>query len=935
MAAVPVGYEAFHSLRRKVVTLVCFLLASGMAMGIAVYVDSTSVHEWNRLTDIGPIAMTIDVDGYRPTDVASVLEIPSVEKAATIEARWIDLYPIDAVPDDYYYYYYGGGRAVAFDSEYLEAFPSVYQIVEGRFPENHSEIALELEIAESYDHSVGELLNVSTMAYIDYDWQPYYQVMEIVGLFRTPTSGLIQDPWDWYYYSDFGIGIFWPGAFPDDGDERTSIHVDVDRSAITPFDARGSLTFILSIEELIRELDPGYSPQTPWSRFQVNGLLSRGIVEFTEWQSATRFGQLTRAAGIILLAGLVMFLAIRHNVNERRYEANMLVSRGASKGAVDGIVNREIGILSLPGLLIGLGVGILLSRIAIASTGFMEFDMARLIGEPFLITLDSLVLAIVIGVAVPIGSLLSYRIVYSTRKPVEEQTGKLAKIAKGLHLIRWDVLVLVLTSFLVFALFSSGSAIQLNPLLSLLLDVAPLALFLAVASLSIKGLRRGAGLISRGMKRVVGHVPSIIGIRRIGKGASSAGAVAIVMVLAMSTAWSFSVLGSSLPPTKISHARFAFGGDVVFHLDDTQNSSWNTFLDNVTSDIDTQAAALVSVSQMYLSASGGDNVDAVAMNPLEYRNVGYDYLGSMLNDSALGNSLEELNSNPEGAIITQDIADSYGLVAGDSFRAFIDTGLEQIVFTFTVISVHVGLSNCLFLESGNDAPTWWWSFVQVGARVIWVNKNFLSAQIDLIEAADSVVCVRTRHGANGTNIAMRVLDQGGTQVVRVEQWNTVTKELAEYMTIASYRMDRAVDNMLLFTMVGVVFGAFTVYAAEGLREKRREIALMRSMGAGTPLVVRSQIAEMLVLLIVSVLLLFGYGPLSFSITLLTYPTSYYYYPVSVFPVIPWVSMFSILFLFILSILAYTVVVSIMGSRVILHDALNAAWAEAGPYGGDL
>jgi ABC-type antimicrobial peptide transport system permease subunit len=141
--------------------------------------------------------------------------------------------------------------------------------------------------------------------------------------------------------------------------------------------------------------------------------------------------------------------------------------------------------------------------------------------------------------------------------------------------------------------------------------------------------------------------------------------------------------------------------------------------------------------------------------------------------------------------------------------------------------------------------------------------------------------------------------------------------------------------MLLFTMVGIVLGAFTVYAAEGVREKRREIALMRSMGASAGLVVRSQIAEMLVLLIVSVLLLLGYGPLSFSIALLTYPTSFYTYPVSVYPVIPWISMLSILFLFVLLIVAYTVIVSVVSSRVILHDALNAAWAEAGPYGGDL
>jgi len=59
MAAQPAGYEAFHSLRRKSITLVCFLLASTMAIGITVYVDSYSVHEWEKNIDVGDIAITV------------------------------------------------------------------------------------------------------------------------------------------------------------------------------------------------------------------------------------------------------------------------------------------------------------------------------------------------------------------------------------------------------------------------------------------------------------------------------------------------------------------------------------------------------------------------------------------------------------------------------------------------------------------------------------------------------------------------------------------------------------------------------------------------------------------------------------------------------------------------------------------------------------
>ena len=40
--AVQAGYEAFHSWRRKGLTVICLLLASAVAMGTSVYVDSFS-----------------------------------------------------------------------------------------------------------------------------------------------------------------------------------------------------------------------------------------------------------------------------------------------------------------------------------------------------------------------------------------------------------------------------------------------------------------------------------------------------------------------------------------------------------------------------------------------------------------------------------------------------------------------------------------------------------------------------------------------------------------------------------------------------------------------------------------------------------------------------------------------------------------------------
>ena len=83
MAAVPAGYEAFHSKRRRGVTLLCFLLASTMAMGITVYVDSYSVHEWDANLDIGEVAVFAEGIGIE-NRVEEIRGIDGVTKAVLL-----------------------------------------------------------------------------------------------------------------------------------------------------------------------------------------------------------------------------------------------------------------------------------------------------------------------------------------------------------------------------------------------------------------------------------------------------------------------------------------------------------------------------------------------------------------------------------------------------------------------------------------------------------------------------------------------------------------------------------------------------------------------------------------------------------------------------------------------------------------------------------
>ena len=920
MAAVPVGYQAFHSLPRKGVTLLCFLLASAMVMGISVYVDSYSVYEWNSLIDIGPIAMTVSGEGV-VNQLDNIRTLPGIERAAVLETRHGEL----IVGSDYEQRQ-AWGMLPSPSSDYLSTFMDVFELEAGRFPNNASEIALSRGTHERLEVSIGSIVNLSM------GWDEFGPVMTpltVVGTYK----GLDYNPNQQYYYfydSVSGIGVLHPDIVWQEWEEE-EVHVDIDRTSISPFDARGSLAHVVSIEESIRTLDPSYPSPNRYSRYRVSSYLSSAISSFIIWQLMMRLTQILRATGVVVLACMVIFLAIRHNINERRFESNMLISRGAAKAKIESIEFRETVILSILSSIVGLGVGAIVSRLAMTATGFFEFDFSRLWTEPFLITIESIAMSLIIGAGLPIMTFIVYRSVYSTKKSDEEKTSKLANIVKGLTIIKWDALVATLTSLLLIALYMGGTAVQNDPILAIIISIAPLALFLSVASLAIKGMRRGANLMSRGFQRIVGEIPATVGIRRIGKEASSAGPAALVLVLAMSLAWTNAVIGASMPVTKMNHARFAFGADITFHLDEFTLPDWEDFIENVTSHELTQAGTLVSVAELYLSATWGGEVDAVAMDPQEYLKVGYDHFGLPLNESDIGDMLKDLQLTLGGAIISNDIAVEYEVSVGDTLRAATSVSGVSETIVFTIVGVTEGLSNNLLKTTGHDS---WW-YITVGSHTLWVNREYVESQIDLEQDARNVYCVRAIEGSNNTILVEDILRSGGDLVVGDDDWASVSNEVSDYLGMVSYQMDRAVDTMLTVVMVGIIFGAFMVYAVEGIRARKREIALLRAMGASSGLVVKAQGAEMLVLAIVSTGLLMGYGPLMIMNNLLTYRATSFIFPVPIFAVIPWLTLATIVVFFLASILVFVLTIAFLSSRVNLSEALNASWAESGPYGGDV
>ncbi len=926
MSAIPVGYEAFQSRRRMGVTLVCFLLASSIAMSIAVYVDSYSMHQWDEYLDVGDIHLAVyggfDVGIYEE-DVRS---LPGVRHAAFMKSSWVQvLRNENASREDIELQEWG--RAVAPDEDFVDEFPNVFQVQEGRLPQTDQEVAVTYEMHAYLSIDIGEKLNIS----FDYLTQ---RELEVVGVYTQQNIGAVSPYGYSFGYESFVIVY---EILTTEGYYEDAIFASIDISPITPFSPQYSLSYVSGIDERIRRLDPLYDPPRRGSSLYVENFIASGIGRYIVWVQALRVGQVARSMSVFLLAGLVTFLAIRYNTNERRFERNMLISRGASPSDLDSAINREVFIISVGSCIMGIPLGTLFSRIAMAANGYFTFDVGKVFSEPFLVSLDSVVIACVVGVALPMVTLAVYRGVYSTKKSMEERRGKLAKAVRVVQFIRWDMLVVLLAILLLVAL-PSGSSVPSS--VALILQLVPLALFLGVSSLAIKALRAGANLLSKIFKPMLGEIPASIGVRRIGKSASSAGSAIMVLVLAVCLSWNSAIVDLSLPSTQMNHARLEVGADLTFALDPASFELWTEFSANVSLDPDVLGTDMASELALSLSADDSGFASFLAVNPDNYSRIGFSYLGQRLNESNQLDLLMQLEATPDGVIITSDLAKTYDIRVGDTLRASDLNEFDPHTYGFRIVGITEALPEMPADDTFYFGPYGdYYEYPLAGRRRAMVNREYLSTVLNLTADTRNYLCVRTREGSNSTKIGLDVLDRGGQDVLLAGTWDSVQAQVDEMVGQTGYEIERAIDTMLTFLTVGTIIGAFALYAAEGVRARKREIALLRSIGAGRGVIAAAQAAEMFVLLMFGTGLLAGYGPLFVGTTVAAAIgatiTDAWLFPVSSFVVVPWMTVGVVLLFFFVLASTFIIIISLVSSRIHLASALNAAWAEAGPYGGDV
>ncbi len=969
MSIVTGEYEAFHNLRRKGITLLCLALAASLTTGIAVFVDSAGYYRWSEFIDSRPVAIHLYGIGLAE-HVTDIRQVDHVERVAVAYYGWVTTYvnsstlhPVEpssvrlqrtwlarpghkAQQINFTEWHGVDLDAMSVGPDFYQAFPQLFKRITGRLPANETEVAVSEDVSSWLNVSIGERVGIAPFG-TAYSSQSSGASASSVA--NDSAGGLQADGEDIALATIVGIYtpvsadnfLFAPlttqmiiglPALANHGDEM--LYIEIDRRPLTPANVPASLEYLTSVEtDILRTIDPYYVPGSSYEPCSVDNLLADGVIEYKHWLDSTRLTQVFNSGGELLMVILVVVMAVRYNINDRRPEIEVLRARGASQRTINLRIFKEFVALSVLATVLGLIGGIGASRISMASRGYLVVDPSRLLTEPLIVSIDSLLFSIVMSSLMLFASGIVYQRAFA-RPRRQTRKGLVVRIGKLLTMIRWEFVTIILSVLLLWSLYSSGGTVMASSVVGVFarmaLTFAPLAIFLAVGSLFSKWLRRGAMTFSRRGTRVFGPLPARVGIRRPGRRTSSAALVTIVIVFAIGLTWTNLTVAASLPATKEAQARYTFCSDILFHLEYGQSEFWPRLMENLSA-IDSVRAWSLS-SHLYLELSNYEIYRFVGLNASEMMQIGYDYLGRPIRESPVAQALQQLQARQAGAIITKSIAETYGLSEGDAIRAFIRRGGDNAtIVTFVVVGIMEALSPIGMVDTGTTGMGYYYWLGEVGYDVVWVNEAYLDLFFAPEERSWSLT-VGLAPRTNSTQVGESILEQGGGAALSDPPYSDVTSEVAGFLHQEAYEITQSVDTLLTVMSILTVPVVFVLYASENIGHRRREIALLRAAGVTRGEVLKIEATEMAFLTLMATLLLLVIGPIIVSNALLTVHTTSYSYHFVVIPVFPVVLLAAVYLLFLVAAFFFAFLVACFSTRIRLAEALNASWTESGPFG---
>ena len=850
---------------RRSVTLISFLVITSLIASVAIFIDSTSVKSWKQTTDVGKVSMMVQGEGVEAiaNQIQSVQHVVTTGIVETAKAYLrMDKNKIYYGSPDYGLNssFLMAGQAYSLEDNFTTKFPNEFKIVEGRYPRNSSEIAIPKGDASIWAINIGRMMNYT------HELNGEKRTVFCVGFFEVTNNSLRATTTD-------AVAIVTSDVLNPET-KQTRVYVELDRNIISSFDPTGSLTNLGTIEKDIIQLNPEGARSY---KVIVNDYLETGIISYLNSLTAQRLREITRAQSTILVSGMLAFFATRFNITMRERETALLSTRGASKIRLHGFVLSELLAVSLISGALGIVMGAALTQIQISSF-FSQYPTPwNEVNSGVLITLNTVVFVMVMCIILPIFGYVCNQTIQTARQRKVEH-GRIAKLVRGIKLVRWDIAIIVIIVLLTLSPYSNMQMVENNSLLLTIFVLSPIIVFIAIASLLSKSLVFMTRSIAPIAGRLGGGFSSVIGVRSLDKTVRSSLPAILILSLIFGIIFTNVVTVDSIPATKVNDTRFIIGGDLSFSLKSEQSNQWTNFSESVQKQQGVSAVSLVSIERISVSEGKEGLVEGVAINPIEYSHVGYTLNGISLDKSSQNGLLKQLDENPQGVILTSDIATEYGLSSGDSLRVFsIGTESETVEFNIIGVTPYIGRPQVL-----GKPP-----LVAVeGQSRIWLNRNFVDSLVNINESDFTFLTARTVHRANDTQLGEHVLADLGFSNVIDEGWSAVSTELGTYLHQENYIVDRAVDNIQMLQMVFLMTSTLLIYETSRQYLDSKRDTILDTVGATKWQVAKIHFSEILALILIAIIITLIFTPVlvttSLKVTLIQYQNWAYIFPVDFF-----------------------------------------------------
>jgi ABC-type antimicrobial peptide transport system permease subunit len=805
-------------------------------------------------------------------------------------------------------------RVGCIDETFEEYFPSIINITNGKLPESDIEIAFSEMFADLFQVTVGDIVSYEHGVV-----SPYYSILRLVGVYAKAEA----DKRSGHYYALADAVI--PPALMTNDSREDYLFLEVDRSNCYPIVPSIGVTYLSEVEENIRGIDPYYAINHQTS-FYIDDILAQGIVRYQAWLLDTRFEQVTRTQGFIFFALVFAGFGVRYNIKHKKVANEMLRARGATGIQITIAVLREL--IGLGALSIGfaLGLGFLMSRIGFTTLGFFQFGPLR--NSPFLLTLDSIIILIILSIVIPLSL---YSILHNNSKIVTTGSighGRLARLSRLMKLLRWDISLSLVSFVILLTIWESSSLVTQSPVFALLAYGAPFTFFIGIAGLISRSLRTSSNWLSSKLRKPMGKLATGLGIRRISWNASTSGATVLVIALALSLTWNGAVIDVTLPNTILNHTRFAIGGDIAFRLEDDSRDLWNDLLENVIESPIVEGLSTVTTYGLSLSSEIQDIVEFVAIDPMLYTGVGYDALGNPLAQSSLMPSLAELDQNPTGIIMTSDVAETYGLSEGDTLRAFRANSSEIETLTFNILAIVKSIPDSMVGPNGYTPPPST-SSPSVGRGQIWMHIEHADTLFFQNSSLATVLCVRTRDETNGQELVDEILGSDVAEaVLGYAIASVITDESSNQGPII---FNSIIDTLLIIIALSSIPVAFLVHFYEQLEDKRKESALLRTIGMDKLQLHKYQVIETQSVILYGILLIAVGAPIlisnSLNVTMFTSTIAFKAFPSPILLSIPWIPFFLLLTYLIVCAGAVGFILSFLNTKHPISKLTRETWTD--------